>query len=193
MRPPSGERLEALHELMLDHSWTCPGGMPRWTLEQLAEWASVSASWFREEFAPAKRLPSVPKEHKPARPKRNTDPPASVVKLVKRRATNDDGLQLCEVCGDALGVNTHHRQARGMGGSREEHINTASNLLWVCGWGNSMPGCHADIENGRKYAKAVGWLVPRPTLPIEVPVLRRGVLVYLDDKGGLEVAEGKVA
>jgi hypothetical protein len=55
VKPPEGERLDALNDLLLDHSWVCPGGPPRWTLEQLAEWAAVAAPWFREEFAPSRR------------------------------------------------------------------------------------------------------------------------------------------
>lgn len=124
-----------------------------------------------------------------ARRQKDTGPVKSVKDLVKERAEDKDGVLLCEVCGDVPGTNMHHRQPRGMGGCPEPYINEPSNLLWVCGHGNSVPGCHAVIENGRTYAKAVGWLVPRPTPPIEVPVLRRGVLVYLDDKGGIEPAK----
>lgn len=173
-------------QAILNHRWV--EHQPVLSSAQLAELLPVLAP----VMAPKRRLPSVPKEDRKAPQKRSTNPPTSVVALVKRRATDEHGLQLCEVCGVALGVNTHHRQPRGMGGSREEHINTASNLLWVCGHGNTS-GCHGLIENGREHAKDVGWLVPRPTKPIDVPVLWRGVNAYLDDDGGLEPVESGAA
>lgn len=117
-----------------------------------------------------------------ARRQKDTGPVKSVKDIVKARATVD-GVQLCEVCGLVPGSNIHHRQPRGMGGCPEPYINAPSNLMWVCGHGNAFPGCHAVIENGREYAKGVGWLVPRPALPIAVPVLWRGVRVFLDDLG----------
>lgn len=133
-----------------------------------------------------------------ARRQADTGPVKSVKDVVKARATVDES-ELCEVCGVAPGNNIHHRQPRGMGGCPEPYINEPSNLLWVCGHGNAFPGCHAVIENGRDYAKSVGWLVPRPAAPLLVPVLWRDERVLLDDHGGMSPApdedqdEGKVA
>ncbi len=127
----------------------------------------------------------TPRPNGPTKTRKNTDPSKTVSDRVKARA-DIDGVPMCEVCGEAPGNNLHHRQPRGIGGCPLPYINEASNLLWVCGHGNAFPGCHAVIENDRDHAKAdgVGWLVPRPALPIKVPVLRRGVLVLLDDEGG---------
>lgn len=138
----------------------------------------------RTEWKRGTPLPNGPVK---ARRQKDTGPVKSVKDIVKDRATVDD-VQLCEVCGTAPGNNIHHRQPRGMGGSPEPHINTPSNLMWVCGHGNAFPGCHAVIENGRVYAKDVGWLVPRPGLPVEVRVLWRGVWVLFDDVGGMASA-----
>lgn len=126
----------------------------------------------------------------------DTGPSRAVRDLVKARAARDsrDGAALCEVCGTAPGTNIHHRQPRGAGGCRLKYINDPPNLLLVCGHGNSFPGCHADIENDRPRARDMGWLVRRPTQPVTVSVVRRGVRVYLDDRGGVTpVAEGSVS
>mgnify|MGYP000872268132 FL=1 len=100
----------------------------------------------------------------------------------------------CEVCGQPVALiddgevtpisafSIHHRQPRGMGGSSVEAINTAPNLLLVCGSGTT--GCHGLIESQRAISKANGWLVPHPTNPADVPVLIfAGVRVYLTPDG----------
>lgn len=82
----------------------------------------------------------------------------------------------------------HHRQARGMGGSKNNaHINLASNLVVLCGHGTF--GCHGDVERNRELAKFFGFIVPRPLLPADVAVHLRsahypdGHEVYLTDDG----------
>lgn len=100
----------------------------------------------------------------------------------------------CEVCGQPVALiddgevtpisafSVHHRQPRGMGGSSVEEINTAPNLLLVCGSGTT--GCHGLIESQRALSYANGWLVQRPTNPADVPVLIfAGVRVYLTNDG----------
>lgn len=171
MRPPEGERLEALHELMLDHSWTCPGGMPRWTLEQLAEWASVADSWFREEFAPKRKPVTVPKEHRP-KPKRVDGVTSSEVPQRIRDAVLARDKWRCTYCGipiDRLNYSLHHRRPRGMGGSRRLH--TMANLVTLCGSG--VDGCHGVVERDRPTSRRTGWLVPNGKTPDQWPVLRR--------------------
>lgn len=71
----------------------------------------------------------------------------------------------CEVCGLPLAVaEIHHRQPRGMGGSRDRQTPLVSNGLIV------HPACHRKIESHRETAIANGWLVPKGTDPAGVPV-----------------------
>jgi len=93
----------------------------------------------------------------------------------------------CEWCGGApptLGMSVHHRQPRGMGGSRKVHVNAPANLLLLCGSGTT--GCHGWVESNRRTAVTWGLLVPRPGLPAVTPVFyRRERWVLLDDDGGV--------
>jgi hypothetical protein len=73
----------------------------------------------------------------------------------------------CEACGRARGVQTHHRQARGMGGVSGIGlaVNRPSCLIRVC------LDCHSWIERQeRSVARDLGLLVPRPLVPAEVRV-----------------------
>jgi hypothetical protein len=90
----------------------------------------------------------------------------------------------CEICGGPLdgwdGLSIHHRQPRGMGGSNDPALNTAVNLLALCGSATSADGCHHLVESQRALARNNGWLVPRPDSPTEIPVRLHGDrLVYL--------------
>lgn len=98
----------------------------------------------------------------------------------------------CARCDGTLygvyGYSLHHRQPRGMGGSkRNPHINLPSNFLAVCGSGTT--GCHGYIEQNRRWAYDAGFLVRRPLDPALIPVLgyRGGGTypVWLDDEGHL--------
>lgn len=79
----------------------------------------------------------------------------------------------CEVCGvdlsDDRDYSIHHRQPRGMGGSRYES-NGPERLLLLCGSATSPDGCHQLVESQRALAYANGWLVRKPTDPADVPV-----------------------
>lgn len=77
----------------------------------------------------------------------------------------------CEVCGIRPDVQTHHRQARGMGGVSRAGtaVNRPSCLVRVC-----QP-CHDRAESYRERARRVGLLVHRPTDPAQVPVRLRTV------------------
>lgn len=91
----------------------------------------------------------------------------------------------CEVCGCRLrekGWNLHHRQGRGMGGTRREV--TCADGLVVCGYGNTS-GCHKQMDDQRAWAVARGFVVSRhATKPMrDMPVLLRGQWVYLTDDG----------
>lgn len=102
--------------------------------------------------------------------------------MVVARATVG-GVVRCELCGTwaALTWSIHHRQPRGMGGSRAES-NTPDRLLLCCGSGNS--GCHGRIESNRAEAYANGWLVRRPFDPVDVPVVLHSGIAYLTRDGG---------
>jgi 5-methylcytosine-specific restriction protein A len=98
----------------------------------------------------------------------------------------------CERCGGiALDGQAHHRRPRAMGGSRNPETNQSANALWLC-----QP-CHEHVESNRAEALKFGHLVPQSRIPAEVPVLRRGFWVLLDNRGDYlpipEPAGGKVA
>jgi hypothetical protein len=80
----------------------------------------------------------------------------------------------CERCGGSQGFgwSVHHRQPRGMGGSRLASANGVANLMLLCGSGTT--GCHGEVESRRKQAVAEGYIVPRPGVPETTPVNYRG-------------------
>ena len=91
----------------------------------------------------------------------------------------------CEVCGKyAPGADIHHRRAKGMGGTSNKAIHDPSNLIAVCGWGNTS-GCHGDIHGNAAHAKAMGWIVSRftPHQSWEVPVRLWDGMFWLADDG----------
>jgi len=81
----------------------------------------------------------------------------------------------------------HHRQPRGMGGTKNRHINLPSNLVVVCGHGTY--GCHGRIERERARSYDVGYLVRRPAMPAREPILITnptfpdGTWMWLTDDG----------
>ena len=81
--------------------------------------------------------------------------------VIKTRAANR-----CELCGSRLiGGHIHHRQPRGMGGSRHNVAKgSPANGLWI------HPGCHMTIEMSRSQALENGWLVRQSDDPTQVPV-----------------------
>ena len=100
---------------------------------------------------------------------RNTNAPKWVEDLVIERDKS-----CCARCGvrnsgvrGEFGWAIHHRQARGMGGSKSDPcVNLPANLIVVCFT------CHDWIENHRTLSYAEGWLVSRLRLPRpnEVPI-----------------------
>jgi 5-methylcytosine-specific restriction protein A len=107
----------------------------------------------------------------------------------------------CERCGGlAMNGQAHHRRPRGMGSSRNPETNQAGNALWLCTTWDTRAGgdgCHERTEANRAEALQYGWLVSQHRTPVDVPVLRRGIWVLLDNQGGYttipEPAGGKVA
>lgn len=90
----------------------------------------------------------------------------------------------CERCGEfASDCQIHHRRPRGMSGTRRPETNYPSNAGMLC------EQCHRAVESHRTQAFADGWLVRQSHNPAEIPVLRRGVLVLLDDSGGFSYTE----
>lgn len=83
----------------------------------------------------------------------------------------------CEVCGENIVEEHHHRRPRGMGGSKRPDTNTAANGLGVCGI------CHRMIESNRTVALLLGWLVHSHRQPSEVKVMYRGEWCYLNENG----------
>jgi hypothetical protein len=98
--------------------------------------------------------------------RRRTGPSRATRAEVMLRAGN-----CCERCGvpvaDVPG-SVHHRQARGMGGTKDPTTNAAPNLALLCGTGTT--GCHGHIESERTEAKKDGWLVSKWEDPETVPL-----------------------
>jgi len=109
---------------------------------------------------------------------RRTDPTAATVRLVRER-----DLGACVRCGTTSNLTTHHRRARGMGGSRWPGINLPANLLTLCGSGTT--GCHGTIESYRATARNDGYLVSQHADPADLPVFTWRGWVRIDNDGGL--------
>lgn len=107
------------------------------------------------------------------------------------RASRETGVGWCEVCGEREATEYQHRKARKH--CTPVELWAPSNGLAVCGHGN-YAGCHGErIHQQPLDAWHKGWTVRSFQDPRQVPVLRRGVLVFLDDEGGFEPAEKSVA
>lgn len=108
--------------------------------------------------------------------------------LIAARSEGVCELMIPLVC-TGRGEQAHHRRPRGIGGSRRDDTNLASNGLWLCA------SCHAYIESHRTEALEKGWLLRQPTrssaAPADIPVVYRGVTRHLTDLGLLqEVSNG---
>lgn len=85
----------------------------------------------------------------------------------------------CEKCGEFHSdAALHHRRPRGSGSTRRPETNLPSNALLLCA------ACHRHVESYRTQAFDQGWLVRQSHQPADIPVLRRGQMVLLDDEGG---------
>jgi hypothetical protein len=102
---------------------------------------------------------------------RNTGPSADTRVTVENRANG-----LCERCGGNLygkAASIHHRRPRRMGGTTDPAVNTASNLMVICGSG--VTGCHGWIESNRTQAYAEGWLLHSGQNPEAIPARIHGL------------------
>ena len=71
----------------------------------------------------------------------------------------------CEICGLSMVIGQiHHRQPRGMGGTRSKSRSSCSNGLYV------HAKCHAMVESQRERAYMMGWLVKTGYQPESTPV-----------------------
>ena len=92
-----------------------------------------------------------------------TDPNPRTLATVKERSAGVCEFPRCST----PAAHTHHRDPRGMGGTRDPGANLAGNLLRLC-------GLHHDwIERHREVAYEFGWLVHTGVNPTTVPVLLR--------------------
>jgi len=81
--------------------------------------------------------------------------------LIRNRAKHG-----CEICGLTMHIGQiHHRQPRGMGGTRKQSARSAANGLYV------HSKCHLMIESERNRAYQMGWLVRSGYEPASTEVL----------------------
>lgn len=106
------------------------------------------------------------------RKRKYTGASPAALHLVKLRS---DGL--CERCGAAEAVQTHHRRPRRLGGSSDVSTNLPSNLVHLC------VACHGLIESHRNWAYEAGLLLHAAADPRATSVHLRHGLVLLDDVG----------
>lgn len=82
--------------------------------------------------------------------------------IVRTRAGQGDPAQArCEACGKRLGRRggqMQHRDARGIGGTRDRVLNGPANAALLCGTPQS--GCHGRCEKRDKRMLAAGWWIP---------------------------------
>lgn len=112
---------------------------------------------------------------------------AEVHAIIDERATDMHGVVRCERCGEpSSDLEHHHRRPRGMGSTRRPESNQAANGGCLCG------ACHRITESHRLQGFDEGWLVRQSQTPTDVPVLRRGVWVFLRDNGDIIPASSPV-
>lgn len=178
MRFVEGDRLDDADELIHSHRWV--ENKPVISGVQLSELLVVLRPWYEQELAPPKA-----RVRQRSRPKIDRGSEGRTRDLVRARSGG-----WCERCGERRAETMHHRRFRSQGGPW-----TPSNILHLCGDGTRL--CHGELtapgfaQRG-KY-EAAGWIVSSHQDWREVPVLRRGELVVLDDLGGWSVVEGDAA
>ena len=99
--------------------------------------------------------------------------PTRVAELVTERAYGACEYLIRGVC-SGRAEHIHHRKISG-----REH--TASNCVHICS------NCHRYVHANPAEAYRNGWLVKMNYEPSQVPVLRRGEAVLLDNEGGIHV------
>lgn len=97
---------------------------------------------------------------------RRTGPSTETREAVFRR--DGDRCVRCGMFVRTWGASIQHRKPRGMGGTKDPSINSAANLIVLCGDG--VRGCHGWVESHRDEAHAAGWSLPWWEDPTAVPV-----------------------
>ncbi len=102
-----------------------------------------------------------------------------------RKVIAERAKGVCEMCGMVIfeAAQIHHRQARGMGGTKKLESRSAANGLYL------HFKCHEKIERHRATAYENGWLVHKWEDSTEIPVLMVDNWVLLDDDGGFRVVQ----
>lgn len=98
---------------------------------------------------------------------------------IKDAVDERDGW-VCQRCGKPISggpYSRHHRDPRGMGGSKAAP-HTMANLVLLCGSATTPGGCHAEVESHREQAELDGWLVPMNIRPEDWPAKRFGKTQY---------------
>lgn len=99
-----------------------------------------------------------------------------------RKAITDRADKRCEVCGSIGATQIHHRQPRGMGGSKQPATRSAANGIYI------HADCHRRIELNRAKSYLLGHLVRMNFLPNETPIRLWDGWWVLDDDGGRQPA-----
>lgn len=106
---------------------------------------------------------------------REPEPVLGFTDEVKAQA-RDRSKGRCEACGCWLGEKggqIQHRDARGMGGSRDPLTNSVVNGARLCG--TPKTGCHGRCEARDEHMKEMGfWLEPGQN-PADTPIVLHGV------------------
>jgi len=173
MRLADEDQVDDAMQAILNHRWV--EHMPRLTSAQLAELLPVLEPVQR---AP-RRKPTVPKEYRPAHPKKvkvaSALQSSTIPAPIRRDVVTRDGWE-CQRCSRSIyGIRAglQHRRPRGAGGSTRLH--TMANLVLLCGWADDPDTCTHLVERlDRPGATRDGWLVPNGVAPEEWPVLRYG-------------------
>lgn len=165
MRLSDGDTLDDVIALVEGHSWREP--MPDLTRAQWAELMTVIAPAFQSGRPKQRARKSIADKGSQHRARA----------LVAARSNG-----LCEICALSVAREWHHRKNRSQGGTW-----AASNGMHLCA------ADHAWITEHPAEAARTGWTVRSRQDPAEVPVLRRGKWVLLDDEGGVTAVEGSAA
>jgi hypothetical protein len=142
-----------------------PGGAWSRSVPPLAE--ARSAATRKGGSASGKLVPPPPGEFT-----------AAVRLLIRKRAGRGDVFEAyCESCGAWLGEKGgefSHRDARGMGGSRDPVVNGPTGGTLACGSGTLRTGCHGACEDRDEHMNAMGFWLRNGQNPRTEPIMLHG-------------------